>query len=251
MIEGEPSKTALHVAAARAAHLRLDPAPHILEDHCAEPLLGDELAAMLPLYADDGFWLLVENRLFVPLRARYAEDRLAEAYTEGVRQLVVLGAGLDSYAFRRPANQAELRIYEVDHPGMQRWKTDRIAALGWTVPESLHFVPCDFERTSVSVALRNSSFSSGQPSAVSRSATALDAASTRADAPKRSRSAAAYAGGASRASVPWMVTMSRQSSRRATGATRAPAAPPYAWIAVAPRSKKRSMSCHSIDIGNR
>jgi methyltransferase (TIGR00027 family) len=166
MVEGEPSKTALHVAAARAAHLRFDPPPHILEDPCAEALLGDELEALLPQYADDGLWLLVENRLFIPLRARYAEDRLAEAYMRGVRQLVVLGAGLDSYAFRRPEEQAELRVFEVDHAGTQRWKLDRLEALGWAIPEHLTFVPCDFERTSVSGPLRAAGFSSGDPAVV-------------------------------------------------------------------------------------
>ena len=91
----EPSQTALHVAAARAAHRRYDPPPRILEDDRAEALLGDRAEELIRSYADDGSWVLVENRLAIPLRARYAEDRLAAAYRDGVRQLVVLGAGLD------------------------------------------------------------------------------------------------------------------------------------------------------------
>ena len=167
MIEGEPSLTALHVAAARAAHLRYDASPHLLDDFCAEELLGSLADELLPIYADDGpSWLLRENRLFIPFRARYAEDRLAIAYRAGVRQLVVLGAGLDSYAFRRPADQSALRVFEVDHPSTQRWKADRIAELGWQLPAGLHFVPCDFEQTRPSQALRDAGFATDEPAVV-------------------------------------------------------------------------------------
>lgn len=166
MIGDGPSQTALHVAAARAAHLRFDPPPHLLEDRLAETLLGDEAEPLIESYADPGSWVLLENRLFLPLRARFAEDRLAAAYRDGVRQLVVLGAGLDSYAFRRPAAQAELRVYEVDHPSTQRWKTERIAALGWEVPATLRFVPCDFEESRVSDALGDTSFDAAAPTIV-------------------------------------------------------------------------------------
>ena len=167
MIEGEPSLTALHVAAARAAHLRYDASPHLLEDSCAEELLGSLADELLPIYADDGpSWLLRENRLFIPFRARYAEDRLAIAYRAGVRQLVILGAGLDSYAFRRPADQSALRVFEVDHPSTQGWKVNRIAELGWQLPAGLHFVPCDFEQTRPSQALRDAGFATDEPAVV-------------------------------------------------------------------------------------
>jgi len=163
----QPSQTAMQVAAARAAHRRYDPPPHILEDDRAEGLLGDAAVELIPRYSDENAPLVsLENRLFIPLRARYAEDRLAEAYRAGVRQLVVLGAGLDSYAFRKPAEQSALCVYEVDHPSTQGWKTDRIAALGWEIPEALHFVPCDFESTRVSEALQATSFDTSAPSVV-------------------------------------------------------------------------------------
>lgn len=167
MIAGEPSQTALHVAAARAAHRRFDPPPHLLEDPHAESLLGDRAEALIQSYADGGSWLLTENRLSIPLRARYVEDRLAAAYRNGVRQLVVLGAGLDSYPFRTPTGHSELRIYEVDHPSTQQWKTTRIRELAWTIPESLDFIACDFEQTSVPEALRGSSFDADRPTIVS------------------------------------------------------------------------------------
>jgi methyltransferase (TIGR00027 family) len=118
MIEDRPSETALEVAAARAAHLRFDPDPHLLEDVHAESLLDEEGRALIPRYGDDGPWILKENRLFLPLRARFAEDRLAEAHARGCRQLVILGAGLDSFAWRQPEGLADLRIYEVDHPAI-------------------------------------------------------------------------------------------------------------------------------------
>ena len=167
MLEGEPSQTALHVAAARAAHRRYDPPPHLLEDDRAEALLGEKALDLISIYADGGSWVLAENRLFIPFRARYAEDRLAAAYRDGVRQLVVLGAGLDSYAFRRPAEQSALRVFEVDHPSTQRWKLQRIEALGWSIPDSVSFVPCDFETASVSEVLRDTaSFVADEPAIV-------------------------------------------------------------------------------------
>ena len=158
MIEGRPSETALHTAAARAAHRLLDPEPHLLEDVRAAELLGADGEALIETYRDDGLWVLVENRIFIPLRARYVEDRLRVAYLNGARQYVVLGAGLDSFTFRQPAQLGELEIFEVDHPSTQDWKTARIDSLGWSVPDNVQFVPCDFETTSVSGALRDAGF---------------------------------------------------------------------------------------------
>jgi methyltransferase (TIGR00027 family) len=167
MDEGKPSWTAMQVAACRAAHLRFDPPPHLLVDRIAEPLLGDDAEKMIGLYADGGHWILRENRLFLPFRARFAEDLVAEAYRAGVRQLVVLGAGLDSFALRRPAALDALRVIEVDHPATQRWKRERLAELGLAAPAFLSFVECDFETTSVSRALRGTAFRPDEPAVVS------------------------------------------------------------------------------------
>lgn len=167
MIEGQPSDTALQVAASRAAHLRFDPPPHLLEDTQAEALLGPELASLIEGSSNEAPWILIENRLFIPLRARYAEDRLADAYTRGVRQLVLLGAGLDSFVWRQPARLAGLRTFEVDHPSTQAWKRARIESLGWTLPQSARFVPCDFEQQSVTEALADSDFDPERPALVS------------------------------------------------------------------------------------
>jgi len=167
MRQDEPSHTALQVAAARAAHVRFDAPPHLLEDRLAEALLGEEHAALIDLYRDGGHWMLRENRLFVPLRARWAEDRVLAAHARGVPHYVILGAGLDSFAFRQPPALRDLRILEVDHPATQRWKRARIEALGWAVPSNLTFVECDFEREAVTDALGRVGVGSGTLAAVS------------------------------------------------------------------------------------
>ena len=157
----------MQVAACRAAHLRFDPAPHLLEDRFAEPLIGADGEGLIGLYADGGHWILRENRLFIPFRARYAEELVAEAYRAGVRQLVLLGAGLDTFGLRRPASLPGLRVIEVDHPATQGWKRQRLAEIGLPLPDYLSFVECDFETTSVPAALRGTSFRSDAPAVVS------------------------------------------------------------------------------------
>ncbi len=166
MNAGEPSRTAKIVAATRAAHLRFDPPPHLLEDRIGALLLGDEAEALIAMHADGQSWILAENRLFLPFRARFGEDLLARAHAAGVRQLVLLGAGLDTFAFRCPAALADLRIFEVDHPATQGWKRARLAALGIPIPASLRFVECDFETSSISAALGSTDFRSDEPAVV-------------------------------------------------------------------------------------
>ncbi len=167
MIAGQPSETALHVAAARAAQLRFDEAPHLLEDTLAVELLGPEKRALVEDYGNSGPWILIENRLFIPLRARYVEDRLAAGYARGIRQFVILGAGLDSFALRQPPGYEDLRIFEVDHPDSQRWKTERLASLGWSIPDNTELVACDFARTPASRALAKTRFDPAAPAIVS------------------------------------------------------------------------------------
>lgn len=178
MREGEVSRTALHVAAARAAHLRYDPPPHLLGDVFAERLLGAAADELVASYADDASgaggsadaagarWLLLENRLFIPFRARFGEDVIAEACARGVAQVVVLGAGLDSFALRHPAALGALAVFEVDHPATQAWKRARLAELGASEPDGLRFVACDFERTAVSDALRAAGLRTDAPAVV-------------------------------------------------------------------------------------
>jgi methyltransferase (TIGR00027 family) len=90
-------------------------------------------------------------------RARYTEDTLEEAINQGVKQYVILGAGLDTFAFRRPDLMEQLEVFEVDHPATQGFKLNRIAELGWKHPVKLHFVPVDFTKESLENVLSRSS----------------------------------------------------------------------------------------------
>ncbi len=97
-------------------------------------------------------------------RSRYAEDNLEQAVRQGIRQYVILGAGLDTFAFRRPSMLEELQVFEVDHPNMQEYKRRRLSELGWSLPAQLHFVPVDLVQESLSTALSCSSYDPQSPS---------------------------------------------------------------------------------------
>ena len=159
MISAQPSRTALRVALRRAAHQLLD-APLVLADPVAIPILGAELAAALR--ANPGEFekgrLSSYMRAFFAARSRFAEDRLAAAREAGVRQYVILGAGLDTFAYRQPAHDRPLQIWEVDHPATQAWKRMRLEEAGIPLPANLTFAPIDFERESLADVLREAGF---------------------------------------------------------------------------------------------
>ncbi len=100
-------------------------------------------------------------RAFMAARSRYAEDQLAIAVEHGVAQYVVLGAGLDTSAYRSPHSQ--LRVFEVDHPATQAWKLERLQAAGIAIPPALKFVPVDFEQQTLADGLAQGGFDSGSP----------------------------------------------------------------------------------------
>jgi methyltransferase (TIGR00027 family) len=155
METGRASKTALRVAIRRAAHQIAD-RPRVLEDPIAVGLLGRGFArdmerAMHPVARD--------FRLFMAARSRYAEDRLAAAAAEGVTQYVVLGAGLDTFAYRNPF--PGLRVFEVDFPATQQWKREMLAEAGMGLPEGLTFVPLDFEHKTLAEGLGEAGFDAG------------------------------------------------------------------------------------------
>jgi methyltransferase (TIGR00027 family) len=156
-----PSRTALVTAYARAYHQIADQ-PRILTDPLAARLLGvtpDELAELGdPAKARPGSG---PRRLFFAARARYAEDRVATAAAAGVRQVVILGAGLDTFAYRNP--HPGLRVFEVDHPATQEWKRERLAASGVGRPESVTFVPVDFETGTLAAGLESAGFGRTDP----------------------------------------------------------------------------------------
>ena len=152
METGRASKTALGVAIRRAAHQLVD-RPPVLVDPIAVRLVGEGHPrlmerAMHPVGRD--------FRAFMAVRSRYTEDQLAVAVALGVTQYVVLGAGLDTFAYRNPFDA--LRVFEVDFPATQAGKRDRLAEAGISVPESLTFVPLDFEHHTLAEGLADAGF---------------------------------------------------------------------------------------------
>ena len=161
MEQAIPSRTALRVALRRAAHQLYD-APVVFADPLAVRILGETYAEelrqdhMLPERA-----FVVGLRAFLAARSRYAEDRLSHAVEAGVRQYVLLGAGLDTFAYRNP--YTGLRVFEVDHPATQAWKRELLARSSIRVPESLTFVPVDFEEQSLASQLQAAGFDFDAP----------------------------------------------------------------------------------------
>ena len=138
-----PDSTAVRVALWRAMHVQVDPPPHVLEDQ-----------AGLQLAAPDKDWrnrpdmdarFTSPFRASIVARARFIEDLVMEQVGRSVGQYVLLGAGLDTFAQRRPEIASSLRIFEIDRPGPQVWKRQRLIELGFGIPEWLRFVPVDFE----------------------------------------------------------------------------------------------------------
>ncbi len=157
------SQTALRVALSRAAHQVLD-TPRVLDDPIALRVVGDGGAAAIRaggLQFESQFARSL-RALFVA-RSRYAEDELALAVKRGVRQYVILGAGLDTFAYRNPYQTTELRVFEVDHPSTQAWKRQQLDAAAIAIPSGLDFVPVDFESDSLAERLSLAGFRSDEP----------------------------------------------------------------------------------------
>lgn len=140
-----PSHSAYRVAVSRAAHQLLDE-PRVLEDPIALAIVG--AAAVTAIRTAPLRYRLPPARYlraFLAARSRVAEEALAQAVRRGVRQYVVLGAGLDTFAYRNPYPADGLTVYEVDHPATQAWKRGQLEAAGIAAPPSLRFVSVDFE----------------------------------------------------------------------------------------------------------
>jgi|SRR6185369_13593586 len=183
MRDEQMSRTALMTAYNRGFHHRND-APVIFDDFLAFDLLGnnarrsieEQMLAMLravnpeaaAMFKDDESALgwLMQAGAATPIvlgRARYAEELLESAVKQGVGQYVLLGAGLDTFAFRRPDLVQKITILELDHPATQEHKRRRLDELGWRLPDNLHFIPVDFTRTSLKDALLASGFDTQRP----------------------------------------------------------------------------------------
>ena len=154
MQHGQPSRTALSAASHRAAHQVLERGS-IFSDPLAARILGAD--AETAVHEAENEPDRRKMRLFIAIRTRFAEDSLAGAVARGVRQLVVLGAGLDTYAYRHSEGSG-LRIFEVDHPSTQAWKRQRLAEAAIPAPRSLTFAPVDFERETLADGLGAAGF---------------------------------------------------------------------------------------------
>ena len=160
-----PDSTAVRTALWRAMHVQIDPPPHVLEDE-----IGLQLAA------PDGDWRGRPDmdpartsgfRAAIVARARFIEGLVAEQAAHGVAQYVLLGAGLDTFAQRRPQIAARMRVFEIDQPGPQAWKRQRLIELGFGIPDWLRLVPVDFEANgSWWQQLAAAGFDPGQPAVV-------------------------------------------------------------------------------------
>jgi methyltransferase (TIGR00027 family) len=161
----EPESTAVRVALWRALHIEVDASPHILEDDVGVRLVDPDdgwrdRPDMHP-QGTSGF------RAAIVARARFIEDLVVEEASHGVAQYVVLGAGLDTFAQRRPDVATGLRVFEIDQPGPQAWKRRRLVELGYGVPDWLRLVPVDFETSADWWAqLQAGGFDAGEPAVV-------------------------------------------------------------------------------------
>ena len=157
MEPGRASNTALRAALRRATHQILD-RPPILDDPIAIPLLG-QYFSYDP--ARESHPAARAFSAFMATRSRYAEDRLAGSVARGVAQYVVLGAGLDTFAYRNPFPQ--IRVFEVDFPATQRWKRELLAEAAIAPPANLTYVPIDFEHATLIPSLAEAGFDTTTP----------------------------------------------------------------------------------------
>jgi methyltransferase (TIGR00027 family) len=161
------SRTAIMTAAARAMH-RDEPPPWVIDDHLAAGLAGDEgaeISAQLQraLSAED---LLTFTR-WICVRSRYPEDLVERSVVADlVRQYLILGAGLDTFAYRRPDLVERLRVFEVDYPASRAWKRERLHANDVPVPPNVTFAPIDFERQTLRQGLERAGVDFDQPTIV-------------------------------------------------------------------------------------
>jgi methyltransferase (TIGR00027 family) len=160
MKSDEPSRTALMIARQRAAHQVIDHGS-ILDDPFAMKILCEDEKDVLQFANQHP--LASIGRLCTTARSRIAEDALSRAVERGVRQIVILGAGLDTFALRNPHGARQMRVYEVDHPATQAWKCERLGDAQIALPPWLIFVPVDFERDDVGEKLAAAGFEQDSP----------------------------------------------------------------------------------------
>jgi methyltransferase (TIGR00027 family) len=154
MAERDASSTAVGVAWLRAAHQVIDAEPRILDDPIALPLLGRAPSFVRSRAAELDEPSVRALRAHVLVRSRFAEDRLRAAVERGIAHYVLLGAGLDTFAFRQPHWARSLEIFELDHAASQSAKRERMSAASIAIPPNVHFVAVDFESEPLDLAFR-------------------------------------------------------------------------------------------------
>ena len=167
-----PDSTAVRVALWRAMHVQIDPPPPALEDEIGLELVAPEDSWRDRPDMDPRFTR--PFRASIVARARFIEDLVAENVGRRVGQYVILGAGLDTFAQRRPEIASRLKVFEVDPPGPQAWKRRRLVELGFGVPDWLRLVPADFEAGDTWwQRLVVAGFDTGQPAVVAASGVSM------------------------------------------------------------------------------
>jgi len=160
----EPDNTAVRTALWRAMHVQVDAKPYILEDEIGFQLIApnedwQKRPDMHPEFTK-------RLRASMVARARFMEDLMMEQHKKGINQYVILGAGLDTFAQRRPDIASNLQIFEIDQPDTQTWKQQRLTELGLPIPSTLHFVSVNFETSSWWEELLKAGFDFSQPAVV-------------------------------------------------------------------------------------
>jgi methyltransferase (TIGR00027 family) len=167
-----PDSTAVRVALWRALHVQIDPLPHVLEDEIGLKLVAPEEGWRHRGDMDPHFTR--PFRASIVARARFIEDLVAQEAGRGVGQYVILGAGLDTFAQRRPEIASRLKVFEVDQAGSQAWKRQRLIDVGFGIPDWLRLVPVDFEASDTWwQQLAAAGFDAGKPAVVTSSGVSM------------------------------------------------------------------------------
>ncbi len=163
MTKKQPDNTALRTALWRALHVLTDDKPYIIEDKIGFDLIKPEQGWQ----ERPDMKFTKSLRASIVARARFIEDIAKEQIAKGVKQYVLLGAGLDSFAQRNTAISSQIDIYEIDQPDTLNWKQEKLIENGYKIPNNLHFVPVNFETSSWSEELTNNGFDIKQTTFVS------------------------------------------------------------------------------------